>query len=327
MAQSACAALALTHHLRGGCCWASFQPGCGLSGPPGHRHRAVRTRRADRHRRAHPVARAQPIARPAGRGRQPRRRCRQHRHGAGGARDPGRPHAAGRLDRDRGQPGAVQEPAVRSDQGLRADHPSSSMRRTCWWCIPTPTSTSIADLIARAKAGAKFSYSSPGAGTKSHLTGELLKLRAGIDMVHVPYRGAGPAAQAVLGEDRPGRLSGAGGGRVPDPERAVACARGDQRKTLVLAAERADHDRGRLSRTSSPTPSMPSSRQPGAAGYRRAAGEGKRAAFQTAGRVRALARKAGFEIVAGTPDQLSARIKAEIPAVRELVAKAGIPLQ
>src|SRR5262249_49492645 len=54
----------------------------------------------------------------------------------------------------------------------------------------------IDDLIAYAKANpSKSNYSSPGAGTKSHLTGELLKLRAGIDMVHVPYRGAGPAAQ------------------------------------------------------------------------------------------------------------------------------------
>ena len=57
----------------------------------------------------------------------------------------------------------------------------------------------IADLVARAKAQPNtFSYGSPGAGTKSHLTGEQLKLRAGIDMVHVPFRGAGPAAQAVL---------------------------------------------------------------------------------------------------------------------------------
>ena len=56
---------------------------------------------------------------------------------------------------------------------------------------------SIADLIARAKME-PFSYASPGAGTKSHLTGELLKLRANIDMVHVPFRGAGPAAQSVL---------------------------------------------------------------------------------------------------------------------------------
>ncbi len=51
-----------------------------------------------------------------------------------------------------------------------------------------------------------------------------------------------------------------------------------------------------------------------------------RAAFQRPD-VRDLSRKAGFEVVAGTPDELSARIKAEIPAVRELVAKAGIPLQ
>src|SRR5207237_1343095 len=57
----------------------------------------------------------------------------------------------------------------------------------------------IADLVTQAKANpAKFNYASPGAGTKSHLTGELLKLRAGIEMVHVPFRGAGPAAQAVL---------------------------------------------------------------------------------------------------------------------------------
>jgi tripartite-type tricarboxylate transporter receptor subunit TctC len=46
---------------------------------------------------------------------------------------------------------------------------------------------SIADLIARAKAApGALNYSSPGAGTKSHLTAEQLKLRAGIDMVHIP---------------------------------------------------------------------------------------------------------------------------------------------
>ena len=59
--------------------------------------------------------------------------------------------------------------------------------------------TSIADLIARAKAApGALNYSSPGAGTKSHLTAEQLKLRAGLDMVHIPYRGGGPATMAVL---------------------------------------------------------------------------------------------------------------------------------
>ena len=57
----------------------------------------------------------------------------------------------------------------------------------------------LADLIARAKAApGTFNYASPGAGTKSHLTGELLKIRAGIEMQHIPFRGAGPAVQAVL---------------------------------------------------------------------------------------------------------------------------------
>jgi tripartite-type tricarboxylate transporter receptor subunit TctC len=48
-----------------------------------------------------------------------------------------------------------------------------------------------------------------------------------------------------------------------------------------------------------------------------------RAAFQNP-EAREQARKAGFEVVAGTPEQLTARVAAEIPAVRELVAKAGI---
>src|SRR5258708_34918210 len=59
--------------------------------------------------------------------------------------------------------------------------------------------TTLADLVAQPKADPdKFNYSSPGAATTSHLTGELLKLRAGIAMVHVPYRGAGPATLGVL---------------------------------------------------------------------------------------------------------------------------------
>src|SRR4030095_6184611 len=58
---------------------------------------------------------------------------------------------------------------------------------------------SLADLIEKAKANPdKFNYASPGAGTKSHLTGELLKLRAGINIQHIPYRGGGPATQALL---------------------------------------------------------------------------------------------------------------------------------
>jgi tripartite-type tricarboxylate transporter receptor subunit TctC len=55
------------------------------------------------------------------------------------------------------------------------------------------------DLVRVAKEQpGKIFYSSAGVGTTPHLTGELIKLRAGIDMVHVPFAGAGPAVQAVL---------------------------------------------------------------------------------------------------------------------------------
>jgi tripartite-type tricarboxylate transporter receptor subunit TctC len=56
------------------------------------------------------------------------------------------------------------------------------------------------EVIATAKANpGKLNWTSPGAGTTPYLAGELLKLRAGIEMVHVPFAGAGPATTAVLG--------------------------------------------------------------------------------------------------------------------------------
>lgn len=59
---------------------------------------------------------------------------------------------------------------------------------------------SIADLIARAKANPnELNYASPGVGTTPHLSAELLKMIGGIEITHVPFSGAGPAIQAVLG--------------------------------------------------------------------------------------------------------------------------------
>ena len=64
---------------------------------------------------------------------------------------------------------------------------------------PASGITSIADLIKKAKAEpGKLTYASPGVGSVSHLALELLKLRAGIDMIHVPFAGANPSLQAAL---------------------------------------------------------------------------------------------------------------------------------
>jgi tripartite-type tricarboxylate transporter receptor subunit TctC len=64
---------------------------------------------------------------------------------------------------------------------------------------PTLPVKDIKELIAHAKANpGKLSYASPGVGSPGHLAGELFKQRAGIDMLHVPYKGAGPAIPDVM---------------------------------------------------------------------------------------------------------------------------------
>ncbi len=58
----------------------------------------------------------------------------------------------------------------------------------------------LAEFVALAKASpGKLSYGSYGNGTSAHLHGEQLKIRAGIDIVHIPYKGAAPLVSDVLG--------------------------------------------------------------------------------------------------------------------------------
>lgn len=87
---------------------------------------------------------------------------------------------------------------------------------------------SARDFIAKAKAKpGDLSYASAGAGSPHHLAMELLKVEAGLFMVHVPYRGAAPALADVVGGQLPAMMvdlaAGAGfikGGKV----RALAVA-------------------------------------------------------------------------------------------------------
>ena len=61
---------------------------------------------------------------------------------------------------------------------------------------------SLAELIALAKARpGKLTYASSGAGGAIHLASELFKREAGVDLVHVPYRGGGPAVMGLLTGD------------------------------------------------------------------------------------------------------------------------------
>jgi tripartite-type tricarboxylate transporter receptor subunit TctC len=186
---------------------------------------------------------------------------------------------------------------------------------------------SIAALVARAKAKpGTFNYSSPGAGTKSHLTGEELKQRAGIEMQHVPYRGAGPAALAAL----EGTVQVAS---VALPAAEPLVQGGQLRGLAVTGATR--------------WPSLPNVPTMQEAGYPGFISETFSALFAPAGtppeivsllaekcreafandKARDTAQKAGFAVVAGTPEQLAARLASEIPAVKALVQRAGIKIQ
>src|SRR4030095_5440241 len=59
----------------------------------------------------------------------------------------------------------------------------------------------LAEFVALAKKKpGSVDFASTGAGSASHLAGELFNQRAGIDMVHVPYKGGAPALQDLLGQ-------------------------------------------------------------------------------------------------------------------------------
>jgi tripartite-type tricarboxylate transporter receptor subunit TctC len=65
---------------------------------------------------------------------------------------------------------------------------------------PSVPAKTVPELIAYAKANPrKLNMASPGVGTTPHVAGELFKMMAGVDMVHVPYRGGGPALTDLLG--------------------------------------------------------------------------------------------------------------------------------
>ena len=62
----------------------------------------------------------------------------------------------------------------------------------------------VKELVALVKANpGKYSYASPGIGTPGHMTAELFRLSLGLDLVHVPFNGAGPAVASTIGGHTP----------------------------------------------------------------------------------------------------------------------------
>src|SRR5262252_2095186 len=69
---------------------------------------------------------------------------------------------------------------------------------------PSVPAKTVKDLVALIRANpGKYTYASAGAGTQAHLAGEQFRLSLGLDLVHVPFNGGGPAIAAVVGGHTP----------------------------------------------------------------------------------------------------------------------------
>jgi tripartite-type tricarboxylate transporter receptor subunit TctC len=92
--------------------------------------------------------------------------------------------------------------------------------------VPAKTIPDLVQLI-RDNPG-KYSFAGPGVGSTPHLSGELFRLSFNLDLVHVPFTGAGPAIQSTLGGHTPIAFTA-----LPP---ALAAAQGGQLRVLGIAA-------------------------------------------------------------------------------------------
>ncbi len=182
----------------------------------------------------------------------------------------------------------------------------------------------LAEFIAKAKAApGQLNYSSPGAGTQAQLTVELLKLRAGIDIVHVPFSGGPPAVQALLS------------GSVQLTTNAVPTSQ----KLVEAGTMHALAVSGKARYFALPdVPTLVESGYPGFVtdtfvGFFAPAGTPQAVIDRLASATRAVltrqdvierTRGAGFEITAGGPEVLAKRVVNEVAFNRDIIEKAGI---
>jgi len=190
---------------------------------------------------------------------------------------------------------------------------------------PSFPAKTIKDLIDLAKAQpGKLSSAAPGYGSTPHMAGELFKIAAGIDIVHVPYKGSGPALNDVVGGHIPIMFDG-----VPS---SLPLVRAGQLRALGITA---------LERLPS-APDIPTIAEtiPGFEA------DGWFAVYAPAGTPHAVVAKLNAAInetlqsaelrkryadlgavcVGGTPEVLRDRVASEVKKWAEVIAKAGIKL-
>ncbi|MFL6796973.1 MAG: Bug family tripartite tricarboxylate transporter substrate binding protein [Xanthobacteraceae bacterium] len=157
--------------------------------------------------------------------------------------------------------------------------------------VPANTLSELVELIR--KTPGKYSFASPGLGTPSHLLGEALRQSIGLDLVHVPFSGSGPAIASVLGGHTPICFAG-----IAAAEPHVKA--GKLRGLVVMSNHR--------------SPTLPSIPTIGETGYPGIVGDGW----------------VGVLVPAGTPKDITAALYSEITRVlserdiKERLAAVGL---
>jgi tripartite-type tricarboxylate transporter receptor subunit TctC len=192
---------------------------------------------------------------------------------------------------------------------------------------PSVPANTMRELVALIKANpGKYSFASGGTGTQAHLLGEQFRLSLGLDLVHVPFNGAGPAMASVVAGHSPIGFSTLAS--------AAAQITGGQVRALAVTSKA----RSQLLST------VPTTAE---AGYPDIEGDGWVGVFAPAGTpkeiVTSLHREIvkiiassdmkerlptlGFEPVASSPEEFAARIKAEVETWGKVVRAANIKIQ
>jgi tripartite-type tricarboxylate transporter receptor subunit TctC len=190
--------------------------------------------------------------------------------------------------------------------------------------VPAKTLSELVQLV-RDNPG-KYSFAGPGVGSTPHLGGELFRLAFGLDLVHVPFAGAGPAVQATVGGHTPIAFTAL-------PSSLSAVQAGQLRALGIAAPKRA-----------ASMPDVPTFAEQGITdqdaetltGIVAPAGTPKEivdllyreiAKAVAQPEVKERLTTLGFDPVANTPDEFSARIKLEIDKWGKVVRDAKLRIE
>ena len=167
------------------------------------------------------------------------RQCRHRRDRQGSARRLHDRSLHHRLAVDRAD--ALRQAAVRRRQGLhRHRHAVVGAQHADGAARPAGQDGARADRACQGQPG-KYSFASSGAGTTPHITGELFKQLASVNLLHVPYKGSAPAYQDLLANQVDMMLDNIPGPARPDARRQGARRRRDVEGTPSRGARHPDH--------------------------------------------------------------------------------------